>query len=194
LKYLNKTIYSGPFSFDKRRDLGMSKYVVFMIKIEKMTPADIDAVLKLEKACFGDKWTSTPFASELERPDCSYFVVREGSNVIGYSGCWLILEELHITIMAVHPEQRRKKIGQRLLIKLLQEGNSNGAKWATLEVKASNIEAQRLYEKFGFTVKGRRKQYYQQDREDALIMWTEEIESPDYRQRMDIIENELLKI
>jgi ribosomal-protein-alanine N-acetyltransferase len=165
-----------------------------MIKIEKMTLADIESVLKLEKVCFGDKWTSTPFLSELERVDCSYLVVKYDNNIIGYSGCWLILEELHITIMAVHPDFRRKKIGQRLLVKLLQEGKNNGAKWATLEVKASNLEAQRLYEKFGFTVKGRRKQYYQQDREDALIMWTDEIESPDYCQRMDIIENELLKI
>src|SRR5512136_157879 len=110
-----------------------------MIRIEKMTHADIEPVLRLEKLCFGDRWNSTPFASELERADCSYFVVRDGKNVIGYSGCWLILEELHITIMAVHPEYRRKKIGQRLLTQLLHEGKNNGARWATLEVKASNI-------------------------------------------------------
>src|SRR5437870_294408 len=111
-----------------------------MIRIDKMTVSDIESVLKLEKICFGERWNSTPFITELEREDCSYFVVRDDKNIIGYSGCWLILEELHITIMAVHPEHRRKKIGQRLLINLLHEGKNNGARWATLEVKASNIE------------------------------------------------------
>ncbi len=164
------------------------------MQITKMTSVDSAEVLKLEKLCFGDKWTSTPFTSELERNDCSYFVAKDGTKLIGYCGCWLILEELHITIMAVHPDYRRKKIGQKLLVKQIYEALNNGAKWATLEVKASNNEAQKLYEKFGFTVKGRRKQYYQQDREDALIMWTEELDSSEYKERLKNIEQELLKI
>jgi ribosomal-protein-alanine N-acetyltransferase len=164
------------------------------MQIIKMTNNDVEDVLKLEKLCFGEKWTSTPFASELERADCTYYVAKEGTKLTGYCGCWLILEELHITIMAVHPDYRRKKIGQKLLVKQLIEGLNNSAKWATLEVKASNIEAQKLYEKFGFTVKGRRKQYYQQDRQDALIMWTEEIETPQYKELLNNIQNELLKI
>lgn len=165
-----------------------------MVTIVKMQSENIEAVLKLEKLCFGEGWTSTPFDKELLRPDCSYFVALDSGNVVGYSGSWTILEELHVTIMAVHPKYRKNKIGQMLLTNLIREGLKSGAKWVTLEVKASNIPAQKLYEKFGFTVKGRRKQYYQQDREDALIMWTEEIDQPDYTEKLLNIERELLKI
>ena len=165
-----------------------------MISIVKMHYKDIVDVLKLEKVCFGEGWTSTPFDRELERNDCSYFVARLDNEIIGYSGSWTILEELHITIMAVHPNYRKNKVGQRLLINLIQDGIGSGAKWVTLEVKATNLPAQRMYEKFGFSVKGRRKQYYQQDREDALIMWTEEIDTNEYKELIKKIENEMLKV
>lgn len=164
-----------------------------MLNIDRMKLTDISPVLKIERFCFGEGWTATPFTKELERNDCAYFVARLGNEIVGYSGCWQILEELHVTIMAVLPSCRRKKIGQKLLIALLREGISNGAKWATLEVKASNIEAQRLYQKFGFAVKGRRKQYYHQDGEDALIMWTEDIDD-NYIKLLESIELELVKV
>ncbi len=165
-----------------------------MLSVVKMNYEDISDVLKLEKTCFGDGWTSTPFDKELKRNDCSYFVAKIENNIIGYSGSWTILEELHITIMAVHPDYRKNKIGQKLLINLIKEGLNSGAKWVTLEVKATNVAAQRMYEKFGFSVKGRRKQYYQQDREDALIMWTEEIDSSEYLNLLIKIEGEMLKV
>lgn len=160
-----------------------------------MAMEDAESVLQLEKICFGEGWTPTPFDRELLRNDCSYFLAKDDTNnLIGYSGSWLILEEIHITIMAVHPFYRGKKIAQRLLVNLLHDGIKNGAKWATLEVKATNIEAQKLYEKFGFTVKGRRKNYYQQDRQDALIMWTDDLEADEYQERLKMIENQLLKV
>jgi ribosomal-protein-alanine N-acetyltransferase len=165
-----------------------------MVSIIKMQSTHISDVLSLEKICFGEGWTSTPFDKELYRNDCSYFIAVENGFIVGYSGSWTILEELHITIMAVHPNHRKHKTGQKLLINLIKEGLDSGAKWVTLEVKASNIPAQKLYEKFGFSVKGRRKQYYHQDREDALIMWTEEIDTPEYSKRLLDIESELLKV
>lgn len=165
-----------------------------MLSIIKMGSNHIADVLILEKLCFGEGWTSTPFDKELNRNDCSYFIAMENGFIVGYSGSWTILEELHITIMAVHPRHRKNKIAQRLLINLIKEGLNSGAKWVTLEVKASNIPAQKLYEKFGFSVKGRRKQYYHQDKEDALIMWTEEIDTPEYNKRLLDIENELIKV
>ncbi|MFN8672626.1 MAG: ribosomal protein S18-alanine N-acetyltransferase [Candidatus Sericytochromatia bacterium] len=151
-----------------------------MIEILPMVHDHIDEVLEIEKTCFGAGWTSTPFKKELERKDCSYFIAKENEKILGYCGAWLIVEELHIIIISVLPQFRQKKIGQQLLIKLLEDGLKNGAKWSTLEVKASNIPAQRMYEKFGFSVKGVRKKYYQQDGEDALIMWTEEIDTKEY--------------
>lgn len=165
-----------------------------MVSVIKMKAENIADVLKLEKACFGEGWTSTPFDRELDRSDCSYFVATDNDVIIGYGGSWTILEELHITIMAVHPTFRKNKIGQHLLVKLIKEGLNSGAKWVTLEVKATNIAAQKLYEKFGFSVKGRRKQYYQQDREDALIMWTEEIDNNEYKDLLTKIESEIIKV
>ncbi|MEK7433608.1 MAG: ribosomal protein S18-alanine N-acetyltransferase [Cyanobacteriota bacterium] len=151
-----------------------------MIVINKMTIEDIDIVSKIEKLCFGEGWTPTPFDKELKRGDCSYFIARENDKIVGYSGTWLILEELHIIIIAVIPDFRERKIGQKLLINLLKDGVKNGAKWSTLEVKSTNIPAQKMYEKFGFAVKGVRKKYYHQDGQDAFIMWTEEIDTPEY--------------
>ncbi len=165
-----------------------------MINIDRMTMEDVEQVLLLERTCFGEGWTSTPFDRELSREDCSYFLAKDNNTLIGYSGSWLILEELHVIIMAVHPDYRRKKIGQKLLIELINDGLKNNAKWVTLEVKVTNMEAQRLYEKFGFSVKGRRKNYYQQDRQDALIMWTDDIGTPEYQEKLAAIENELMKV
>lgn len=165
-----------------------------MITIEFMKQKDIDEVLKLEKVCFGLGWTPTPFERELGRDDCAYFVAKENNKIVGYSGYWLLLEELHVTIMGVNPECRRKKIGQILLIKLLREGIKNGAKWSTLEVKATNNSAIKLYQKFGFSVMGRRKHYYQQDGEDALIMWTDELINAPYQELLSSIEEEVSDI
>lgn len=162
-----------------------------MITIQPMSLEDVQGVMIVEKACFGEGWTSTPFEKEIERPDCYYFVAKDGDTVIGYSGGWLIVEELHVIIMGVKPTYRKHKIGQRLLINLLRAGIMNGAKWSTLEVKANNTPAQKMYEKFRYTVKGRRKQYYQQDKQDALIMWTEEIDTNEYNIHLDNIEKEV---
>jgi len=162
-----------------------------MITIEYMKPQYVEDVLKLERTCFGSGWTSTPFNRELDRNDCAYFVAKENGQIIGYSGYWLLLEELHVTIMGVNPELRNKKTGQILLIKLIREGIKNGAKWSTLEVKATNIPAIKLYEKFGFTVMGRRKHYYQQDGQDALIMWTSELDSEVYQELLNNLEKEV---
>lgn len=160
-----------------------------MIFIDPMYVDDIEAVSKIEIACFGEGWTPTPFKKELSRGDCAYFVAKEGSKIVGYSGTWLILEELHIIIIAVDPAFREKKIGQKLLINLLKDGIKNGAKWSTLEVKDSNIPAQRMYEKFGFDVKGVRKKYYHQDGADAFIMWTDEIDTPEYMDFLNSFDN-----
>ncbi len=159
-----------------------------------MSIEDIPRTLELEKHCFGEGWTPTPFEKELLRTDCSYFIIKDGDKVVGYSGTWLILEELHLTIMAVHMGYRRKKLGQKLLLNLLRDGVVNGAKWCTLEVKANNFPAQRMYEKFGFVAKGLRKQYYHQDRQDAIIMWTEELDTPEYQDLLNKIESELIKV
>jgi ribosomal-protein-alanine N-acetyltransferase len=156
-----------------------------MIAIDDMKHGDLVDVVPIEKLCFGDRWTVQSFANEIDNPASHYFVVREGDRIVGYAGYWLILEEAHVTTIAVHPAFQRRHIGERLLLHLIDDAAGRGAKWVTLEVRASNMGAQRLYEKYGFTSLGRRKGYYQEDGEDALVMWTENIWQSAYRDRLE---------
>ncbi len=149
-----------------------------------MTHDDIAAVVQIEKLCFGDRWTASSFAAELDNPTSTYIVAEKDGQVVGYAGFWLILEEAHITTIAVHPGSQGQKIGEQLLLRLIQVAAERGAKWMTLEVRVGNVVAQRLYEKYGFTSLGKRRGYYQDDGEDALVMWTENIWQPPYRERL----------
>jgi len=158
-----------------------------MITVETMHHADLVDVVPIEKLCFGDRWSLHAFANELDNPASHYFVAREGDRIVGYAGYWLILEEAHVTTIAVHPSFQRRYIGERLLLQLIDDAATHGAKWVTLEVRASNLGAQRLYEKYGFTSLGRRKGYYQEDGEDALVMWTENIWQSAYRDRLALL-------
>lgn len=161
-----------------------------MITISEMTYEDIPIVSRIERICFGNKWTPTSFQKELENPNCFYFVAKKDS-IIGYTGYWLILEEVHITSVAVLPKYRRNKISQQLLLYLINHSLERQSKWITLEVKESNIPAIKLYEKFGFKVMGKRKNYYQKDNEDALIMWTDNIREENYINRLIKLQQEI---
>ena len=103
---------------------------------------------------------------------------------------WKIIDEAHITNLAVHPDFRRKGVAKVLLINALKECYEEKIKFLTLEVRASNIKAFTLYEKFGFKSLGIRKKYYQDNNEDALIMWSENIFSENYKQRFQQLEKE----
>ncbi|MBC7325732.1 MAG: ribosomal protein S18-alanine N-acetyltransferase, partial [Moorella sp. (in: Bacteria)] len=100
-----------------------------------------------------------------------YYIAQAGGQVVGYAGMWIILDEAHITNVAVHPHYRGRRLGELLLRVLMQEALHLGADRMTLEVRVSNRPAQRLYERLGFTRAGVRKGYYNDNREDAIIMW-----------------------
>jgi ribosomal-protein-alanine N-acetyltransferase len=99
-------------------------------------------------------------------------VAREFNRIVGYAGMWVILDEAHVTTIAVDPLHRRQRIGERLLAALIDESLKRGARWVTLEVRKSNLGAQTLYRKYGFKDIGVRKGYYSDNREDAIVMWT----------------------
>lgn len=162
-----------------------------MIELREMRRGDLLDVVAIERLCFGDRWNVQSFVGELENPASSYFVLLEGQRVIGYCGYWLILDEAHITTIAVHPTQQRRYLGELLLTHLIAHASQAGAKWLTLEVRVSNKGAQRLYEKYGFTGLGRRRGYYQDDGEDALVMWTENIWQEAYRTQFQKLRAEL---
>ena len=139
--------------------------------------------MEIEPVAFGSHhWTKQSFMNELLNPSGYYYAAREAETerVLGYSGFWLIGEEAHITTLAVHPDHRRLYVGERLLINDIIQARKVGADWVTLEVRISNDSAQRLYGKYSFRSLGVRRNYYQDNDEDAMVLWTDRLSSPDF--------------
>ena len=165
---------------------------LFPIVIEDMRLTDIDAVQEVERASFAVPWPVNAFRHELtQNKNAHYIVAREGERIVGYAGLWLSLDEAHITTFAVLPDFRRRKIGERMLIALFERSERLGAEWLTLEVRASNLPAQRLYEKYGFRAAGIRRRYYSDNNEDAIIMWTERLRDHAVRERIAALRQKL---
>ena len=150
---------------------------LFTVKIRPMQKTDVDDVIEIEKLAYGNHhWSKDSFMSELSNDLAHYFsVLNEKNELIAYCGTWRILEEAHITNIAVSPDYRRNHIGEALLKTIIDDCYKNMVKFITLEVRVSNTPAISLYEKYGFKSLGTRKGYYQDNNEDALIMWTENI-------------------
>jgi ribosomal-protein-alanine N-acetyltransferase len=158
---------------------------LFPVVIEDMRLEDISAVQLVENASFPLPWPANAFRHELtQNKNAHYIVAKEGEHIVGYAGLWLSLDEAHITTFAVLPEYRRRKIGERMLLSIFERAEKLGAEWLTLEVRASNLPAQRLYEKYGFRPAGIRRRYYSDNNEDAIIMWTERLRDRGVRERL----------
>ena len=158
---------------------------LYPIVIEEMRLEDIPAVQLVENASFPLPWPANAFRHELtQNRNAHYIVAKEGDHIVGYAGLWLSLDEAHITTFAVLPDYRRRRIGERMLISLFERAAKLGAEWLTLEVRASNLAAQRLYEKYGFRPAGTRRRYYSDNNEDAIIMWTERLRDSGVRERI----------
>jgi len=112
-------------------------------------------------------------------------------NLAGYAGLWLMVDEAHITTIAVRPQYRGRGLGELLLVALAEVAYDINARWLTLEVRVSNDVAQTLYRKYGFKPAGVRHRYYSDNQEDALIMWTDEIRSPEWRERFEALRADL---
>ena len=154
-----------------------------VIDISPLTIGDLEQVMDIEPVAFGSHhWTRQSFMNELINPSGFYYAAREKENerVLGYSGFWLIGEEAHVTTLAVHPDYRRLYVGERLLINDIIQARKVGADWVTLEVRVSNDSAQKLYGKYSFRSLGVRRNYYQDNDEDALVLWTDRLSSPEF--------------
>lgn len=142
------------------------------IVIETMKSKDIEEVLEIEKHSFKTPWSRESFITEIEKNDLAqYIVAKIDSKITGYAGMWFILDEAHITNIAVHPDYRGRGIGDKLVKRIIEIVKDNGLNSITLEVRDSNQEAIYLYEKNGFTREGLRRGYYSDTNDDALIMW-----------------------
>ena len=138
-----------------------------IVKLEKN---HVPQIAEIEKCCFSDPWNEESIASELENRLSLWLVALEGDRVAGYVGSQTVLGEADMMNIAVHPDFRRKGIGEALVKKLIAELSQRGCHSLTLEVRASNGPAKNLYEKLGFVLVGRRKNYYFHPREDADIL------------------------
>ncbi len=150
--------------------------------VEPLTSRDeLDAILAIEEASFTNPWTRAMYLTELENAGVAYcFLAKdEGGRAVGFCSFWRVLDELHINNIAVLPPFRRLGVATRLLTFILSQGVALGARRATLEVRRSNDTARLLYERFGFTVAGVRRDYYTKPIEDALVLWRENLSIPD---------------
>ena len=138
--------------------------------IRRMTMTDVDGVAAVEAVTFPTPWSRDAFASEMKNAAARYLVAEKDGRIIGYAGAWIIIDESHITNIAVLKEERGQGIGRALTAGLMQYLSNLGAAYATLEVRKSNTVAQNLYVSLGFIKLGVRKRYYEDNGEDALIM------------------------
>ena len=141
---------------------------------------DLEGILEVEGESFSNPWTRDMYVWELQnRSVCHIFIVRTPEcRVAGFCACWLVFDEVHINNVAIRPAYRGLGMGTALLRHVLAEGRRLGAHRATLEVRASNAGARRLYERLGFYVAGTRRNYYTNPVEDALILWREDGAGP----------------
>lgn len=137
----------------------------------EMTAEDIEGVIKVERRSFTNPWSKGMFMEEMNNTCAHYFVASAYGVIVAYAGVWIILDEAHITNIAVDPDYRQKKIATGLLNKIFGFARERKVKSLTLEVREGNSSAISLYKQFGFNVEGKRKGYYSDTKEDALIMW-----------------------
>ena len=141
------------------------------LMIRKMTVDDVPAVVELDRISFSLPWPERSFRFELtDNPASRCWVAEQDGKVVAMIVVWLIVDEAHVANIATHPEYRKQGIGKRLLAQALHSMIREGARSSFLEVREGNIPAQELYRKFGYEVTGRRKHYYRDNDEDALLM------------------------
>ncbi len=154
------------------------------VAIEPMRSEDIDRVHAIDRMSFPTPWPRDAYDRELrENRLACYFVARMMHQVVGYAGMWVIFDEAHVTTIAVDPLHRRRHIGERLLVAMIDEAMKRSARRVTLEVRRSNRGAQTLYRRYGFEDNGLRRRYYSDNGEDAIIMWTGNIWEKPFQER-----------
>mgnify|MGYP005847783071 CR=1 FL=1 len=165
--------------------------MVTRLALHPLTEADLGPILALDHLCFGGLWTEDGYRRELDSPNSILLGIedceppQEPPQSLLALGClWAIVDEAHLTIVAVHPQQRRRGLGQLILWGLLRAACDRQLARATLEVNAKNRAARSLYEQFGFQEAGRRRRYYANG-DDALILWLSGLQNRNFLQKLE---------
>ena len=172
-----------------------------LLTIKPITSELVSRAVELDKLCFGGLWTKEAYSREIDSPKSSLLILscqeatetvaanklkndNHSSKIIGIGCLWAIVDEAHITLLGIHPQYRGQKLGQLMLLTLLKDAVDRQLKWATLEVSVNNKAAISLYQKFGFEVAGRRKNYYPTTGEDALVLWLKGLDRPELPEKL----------
>jgi [ribosomal protein S18]-alanine N-acetyltransferase len=159
--------------------MGVEQTVAELI-LEPMQLEDVPAVMAVDQLCFPTPWSEISYRSEIGNNAAYYLVARLDGRLVGFGGAWLVMDEAHVTTLGVDPTFRGQKIGERVLAAILVEAHRRGVRRASLEVRESNLAAVRLYEKYGFVPVARRRGYYTDNGEDAIVMWIEDMGRASY--------------
>ncbi|MGH9297420.1 MAG: ribosomal protein S18-alanine N-acetyltransferase [Acidimicrobiales bacterium] len=158
------------------------------VEVVAMRRRHLKTVVAIEQQVFPTPWSLSLYLSELAMGSGrAYFVATAESEVVGYAGLMIAVGEGHVTTIGVAPRWQRHGVGRRLMLAVAATARERGAEDLTLEVRVTNTGAQALYHEFGFVPAGIRKNYYAEVHEDALIMWAHDIQSENYRRRLDLI-------
>jgi len=159
-----------------------------IVTIDCLRSHHIKELMEIETVSFGAPWSERAYRNEMNNRSAIYLVALSADGaVLGYAGAWVVMDEAHITTIAIRPDMRGRKMGKALLVALLDAAATKGSKRATLEVRPSNTVALEIYRKFGFYPVGRRKAYYTDNREDALIMWLDGYDVESYVREAEVV-------
>ncbi len=162
------------------------------LHIVPMTPQDMERVIEIENLSYPSPWPESAFLAELAKGEvCYYRVAKFDGKIIGYCGVWVLIDEGHITTLAVHPDFRRLGIASYLLFNVFDEAVRRKLCTITLEVRISNAAAKNMYRKFGFSQAGFRRGYYLDNNEDAEIWTSQDLREPSYVQFMENLKQQI---
>lgn len=164
---------------------------MIQVELRRMQPEDVPAVMVIELECFAVPWRESAYLTELANRSAYYIVACIDSEIVGYGGQWVIMDEAHITTLGVSGKHRGCKVGERVLVALLEEALRHEARRATLEVRESNQVAQNLYKKYGFQPAAIRRGYYTDNHENALVMWVDNLSGIAYTAKFNELKQRL---
>ena len=163
-----------------------------ILELKPLTASQVPEIVALDRICIGGLWTAEAYLREIDSPRSSLIALSIGDRdlapsrpkIIGMACLWAIIDEAHLTLLAVHPDYRGRGLGEFLLITLLRDAIARQLEWATLEVNVNNSVALNLYQKYGFQVVGTRKGYYQPAGDDAAILWLKGIQQSEFESEL----------
>lgn len=162
-----------------------------LVKLRQMRREDLPRVMQIERECFPTPWHESAYLTELVNRSAYYIVAELDEQIVGYAGMWVIMDEAHITTLGVARSSRGFKIGEQILVGLLDEAIRRGARRATLEVRQSNMVAQGLYKKYYFVPAAIRRGYYTDNQENAVVMWIDDMKNQDFKEKYEVLKKSL---